>query len=125
VRLAAPCASVAVGVICAETRAEAWRIASGLEVWRRRIARGIDRGIPSAGEALAELGAGWQPPREVENGARSVVGSPDEVRDELLRIAEHNGVDEVLAVTVTHDFAARVRSYELLAEAMELEPRGD
>jgi len=125
IRLAAPCASVAVGVICAETRAEAWRLASGLEVWRRRIMRGIDRGIPSPGEALAELGHGWQPPPAGDNGARSVVGAPDEVRDELLRIAEHNGVDEVLAVTVTHDFAARVRSYELLAEAMELEPRVD
>lgn len=125
VRLAAPCGSVAVGVICAETRAEAWRVASGLEVWRRRIARGIDRGIPSPAEALAELGAGWQPPREGENGARSVVGTPDEVRDELLRIAGHNGVDEVLAVTVTYDFAARLRSYELLAEAMELAPRAE
>jgi hypothetical protein len=34
-------------------------------------------------------------------------------------------VDEIMAVTVTHNFAARVRSYELLAEAMELEPEGD
>ena len=125
VRLAAPCASVAVGVICAETAAEARRLASGLELWGRRIARGIDRGIPSPGEALAELGAGWQPPPAGEYGARSVVGTPDEVRDELLRIAEHNGVDEVLAVTVTHDAAARRRSYELLAEAMGLEPRGE
>jgi septum site-determining protein MinD len=31
------------------------------------------------------------------------------------------GADEVLVVTVTHDFAARLRSYELLAEAMGLE----
>jgi hypothetical protein len=29
-------------------------------------------------------------------------------------------VDELMIVTVTHDFAARMRSYELLAEAMEL-----
>ena len=59
------------------------------------------------------------------DGARLVVGTPDAVRAELLRIAEHCGVDEMIAVTVTHDFAARVRSYELLAEVMELEPVGD
>jgi alkanesulfonate monooxygenase SsuD/methylene tetrahydromethanopterin reductase-like flavin-dependent oxidoreductase (luciferase family) len=115
---------VAVGVICAETREEAGRLASGLELWRRRIMRGTDRGIPSPGEALAELEPGWEPPPPGIDGTRSVIGTPDEVRDEIRRIAAHNGVDEVLAVTVTHDFAARLRSYELLAGALELEPRG-
>jgi luciferase family oxidoreductase group 1 len=125
VRLAAPCASVALGVICAETQDEARRLASGLELWRRRITRGVDRGIPAPGEALAELGAAWQPSAFGDDSARSVIGTPDQVRDELIRIAEHNGVDEILAVTVTHDPAARLRSYALLAEAMELEPRVD
>lgn len=122
-RLAEPRAILAIGVICAETREEARRLASGLELWRRRIMRGVDRGIPSPDEALAELEPGWAPPPPGIDGARSVIGTPDEVRGELRRLAAHCGVDEVLAVTVTHDFAARVRSYELLAEAMELEPR--
>ncbi|MBD0258571.1 MAG: LLM class flavin-dependent oxidoreductase, partial [Cytophagales bacterium] len=30
------------------------------------------------------------------------------------------GVDELVIVTITHDFADRVRSYELLAEAFGL-----
>jgi luciferase family oxidoreductase group 1 len=122
-RLAEPRASVAVGVICADTPDEARRLASGIELWRRRIMRGYDRGIPSPDEALAELEPGWQAPPLGHDGARLVSGTPDEVRAELLRIAGHCGVDEVLAVTVTHDFAARRRSYELLAQAMELEPR--
>lgn len=124
-QLAQPRASVAVSVICAETADEARRLASGGEVWRRRIMRGWDRGIPSPDEALAELEPGWEPPPPGEDGARLVVGTPDVVRAELLRIAGHCGVDEMIAVTVTHDFAARVRSYELLAEVMELEPAGD
>jgi luciferase family oxidoreductase group 1 len=118
--LAAPRASVAVGVICAETRDEARRLASGLELWRRRIMRGADRGIPSPIEALAELEPGWTPPPLGLDGARAVIGTPDEVRDELHRIAGRYGVDEVMAVTVVHDFAARVHSYELLAGAMGL-----
>jgi len=31
----------------------------------------------------------------------------------------------VIVVTITFDHQARLRSYELLAEAMELEPRAD
>ncbi|HEX8245886.1 MAG TPA: LLM class flavin-dependent oxidoreductase [Longimicrobium sp.] len=122
-RFPEPRASVAVAVICAETRDEARRLASGTELWRRRIMRGYDRGIPHPDEALAELEPGWEPPPPGIDGARLVWGTPDEVRAELQRIAEHCGVDELLAVTVTHEFAARTRSYELLAEAMELEPR--
>ena len=117
-----PRASVALSVICAETGEEARRLASGIELWRRRIGRGMDRGIPSPDEALAELGDAWRPPALGTDGSRLIAGAPNEVRDELLRVADRYGVDEVMVVTVTHDFAARVRSYELLAEVMELEP---
>ena len=124
-QLAAPRASVAVSVICADTAGEARRLASGIELWRRRIMRGWDRGIPNPDEALDELEPGWEPPPPGIDGARLVTGTADMVRAELLRIAGHCGVDEIMAVTVTHEFAARVRSYELLAEVMELEPRAD
>jgi luciferase family oxidoreductase group 1 len=123
-RLAAPQASVALAVICAETREEAWRLASGVELWRRRITRGFDRGIPHPDDALAELGEGWRPPPLGTDGARMIAGAPDEVKGELLRVAARYAADEVMVVTVTHDFAARLRSYELLEEAMGLEPRG-
>jgi luciferase family oxidoreductase group 1 len=120
--LAEPAAAVGVGVICAETEAEARRLASSLELWRRRIMHGRDRGIPAPDDALAELEPDWAPPSGLLPDARSLVGTPDQVREQLLALADRYQVDEVLAVTVTHDFAARVRSYELLAEVMELEP---
>lgn len=119
--LAEPRASVAVSVVCAETREEAGRLASSMELWRRRIMRGYDRGIPSPGDALAELGDGWAPPPPDLPGAQAVVGDPRQVRDALLRLAERYGVEELMVVTVTHDHGARMRSYELLAETMELE----
>jgi luciferase family oxidoreductase group 1 len=120
---AEPAASVALGVICAETQAQAQRLASSLELWRMRIMHGRDRGIPSPDEALAELGTSWTPPRLGEDGARMIAGDPAQVRDELHRVAERYGVEELMIVTVTHDWAARVRSYELIAEAMGMEPR--
>jgi luciferase family oxidoreductase group 1 len=122
--LAAPAGSVALSVVCAETSGRAVELAASMELWRRRIATGRDRGIPSVPEALAELGGSREPRRMGENGARTIAGDPAEVRDELVRTAAHYGVDEPMIVTVTHDFASRLRSYELLAEALELEPRG-
>jgi alkanesulfonate monooxygenase SsuD/methylene tetrahydromethanopterin reductase-like flavin-dependent oxidoreductase (luciferase family) len=114
---------VALGVICAETREEARRLASGIELWRRRIATGRDRGIPGPEEALAELGPGWNPPPIGTDGAHLIAGDPADVRDELHRVAHRCAADEIMIVTVTHDFASRLRSYELIAEAMGMERR--
>jgi luciferase family oxidoreductase group 1 len=119
----APKALLAVGVVCAETDEEAGRLAASLELWRRRILHGRDRGIPSPEEALAELGPGWTPPDPHDPRARVVAGGPRTVATALGRLAERYEVDEVLAVTVTHDYEARLRSYRLLAEELRITPR--
>jgi hypothetical protein len=40
----------------------------------------------------------------------------------MTELADRYGVDDLVVVTITHDHAARVRSYELLAEAFGLSP---
>ena len=52
--------------------------------------------------------------------ARGMVGTPDQVRDQLLHLAEKYDVREFAVVTITYDHADRVRSYELLADAFAL-----
>jgi len=42
------------------------------------------------------------------------------VKSELESLADSFGAEEVLLVTITYDHEARVRSYELLADAFEL-----
>lgn len=118
-----PQASVGVGVICAPTAEEAERLALSMQLWRMRIMHGRDRGIPSPEEAERELVEMGVQPAMFRDDLRSIVGTPEHCRTELLRLAEHYGVEEILAVTVTHGFGARLRSYELLAEALELEAR--
>ena len=49
--------------------------------------------------------------------------TPEQVKARLLAIGEQYDVDEFVVVTITYDFAARLRSYELLAEAFGLQPR--
>ena len=59
-------------------------------------------------------------PRSVEalgRRRRSIVGSPVRVRAGIDALAAEYGADEVMIVTITHDHAARRRSYELIADA--------
>ena len=120
---AAPQASVGIAVYCAETEQEAERLALSMQLWRFRIMRGMDRGIPSPEQALEFFGEQGIDPASLRDDSRSVIGNPEQVRDELLTLATRYGVDEVMVVTVTHLFEARVRSYELLAEVMKLGER--
>jgi alkanesulfonate monooxygenase SsuD/methylene tetrahydromethanopterin reductase-like flavin-dependent oxidoreductase (luciferase family) len=85
--------------------------------------------VPRPEKALEFLrGEGKLPPPDSERqsgrlpGRRGVVGSPEKVRAELEELAADYGAEEVIVVTITHDHAARRRSYELLAEAFGLEP---
>ncbi len=113
----APQTLVAVGVMCADTDAEAQRLARSADVWRLRP-EGAERGPllspQDAARPLSEL----EEAKLAQSRAATVVGSPSRVRDELTALAESYGVEELMVLTVCHDPAARLRSYELLAEAL-------
>jgi luciferase family oxidoreductase group 1 len=120
--LKAPHAMLALGVVCAETDAEAERLLLSSRLFRRRIRQGDVRPIPTVETALAELGADAPPiAREgVAGYPRYVVGSPERVRDQLTLMADELRVQVLMVVTIVHDHQARLRSYELLAEAFNL-----
>ena len=50
----------------------------------------------------------------------NILGTPDQVKAGIEALAERFGSDEVIVLTICHDFAARVRSYELVAQAFGL-----
>ncbi len=54
--------------------------------------------------------------------ARAIVGSPDTVATKLAEFLEVTGVQEIFAVTDTHEQADRLRSYELLGELVRNTP---
>jgi luciferase family oxidoreductase group 1 len=124
-----PQTMVALGVICAETDAEAQRLASSARLLFRRIRQGDLRPVASPEDAIPELAtipdavfAQWFP--DGTEWPRYVVGTPETVRRKLTAMAEALGLDEIMVVTIVHDHAARVRSYDLLAEAFELSSAG-
>ncbi len=53
----------------------------------------------------------------------SVVGTPAQVKERLMGMAERFEVEEIVVLSISHDFGVRVRSYELVAEALGLEAR--
>jgi luciferase family oxidoreductase group 1 len=123
--LSASAAILGIGAICASTDAEAEQMASSVRLFVRRARQG-DRGpIPTPDEALAELGPAPEDAmlRETGEWPRAIIGTPARVRDTLVDIASVLHVDEVMLVTVVHDHQARMRSYELLAQAFDLKPR--
>lgn len=114
-------AAVAVSVVCADTDAEAERLATSQAVWRLRPDE-VRGPVPSPDEAAVATVAldAVDRARMVQNRARVVVGGPVRVQDELLALAAAFAVDEMLVLTVCHDPTARLRSYELLANAFDL-----
>jgi luciferase family oxidoreductase group 1 len=50
--------------------------------------------------------------------AAHIVGSPSSVRDGLRELQARTGADELMLTTMVHDHADRLRSYELVAEAL-------
>jgi luciferase family oxidoreductase group 1 len=109
-----PKVSVAVAAVCADTEAEAEHVASSLRAWRSGGLRGpIPR--PTAGAAPdAPLAVSYGPAKPL------IVGTAEQVRAGIDGVAAAHGADEVAVVTITHDHAARRRSYELLATAYGL-----
>ena len=115
-----PEAMAAVGVICAETQAEADRLALSVRLLQMRIRTNDRRPVATPAEAAAELPQFG--PQQAETGEfpRYFVGTPDKVRADLLNMAAKLKISELVVNTITHDPAARLRSYSLLAEVMAL-----
>ena len=123
-RLAAPRCCVAVAVVCAETQARAERLALSAQAWRPRLlAQGIERGFPSPENAAAFLAASGTPLETLHDDRRLIAGDPARVRRHLLETAERYAADELMILTITHAFADRLRSYQLIADTLGLAPR--
>jgi luciferase family oxidoreductase group 1 len=121
--LAAPLGSIGVFVLCAETDAEAQRLAQSRDLWRLRLDQGHLGPVPSIGEAESYQYSREDRLRIAMNRRRMVIGAPEQVKARLVELADRYSVDEIVVVTICHEFGPRLRSYELLAQALELKPR--
>jgi luciferase family oxidoreductase group 1 len=119
-----PYAILATAVVCADSDAEAERLASTLDFAYVRRGRGDYRPLVSPEEAQAYPYSAAEEEARLANRARMFVGSPRRVRGRLGAFAEAVGADEIMITTAMFDHAARKRSYQLLADAFGLTSPG-
>lgn len=115
-----PHAILAVAAVCADTDAEAERLASTIDLNFTRRARGQYLPLASPEEATSYPYAPIDRARIKANRARVFVGSARTVRERLMPLVEKTLADEVMITTMIYDHAARCHSYELLAEVFNL-----
>jgi luciferase family oxidoreductase group 1 len=116
----APRVSLGVAALVGETEDEAARLAASRNLWVVRLLTGRPIPFPSPEEALSQPLSQPEEKLLATVAKRSIVGTKDQVRERLTALAEAHGADELVVVTITYDFASRLRSYELLAQAFEL-----
>lgn len=118
-RFREPWAILGVGVICADSDADAERLALSSElamVWFRQGIR--DRPLPSVEEALAYQYDDVEQALRIGPAGPLLVGGLARVRERIIALVEATRADEVMVLTHVHNHEARKRSYELVAEAL-------
>jgi len=121
--LPAPRSSVAVFAVCAETEEQARRLARSRDLFIVRLYTGRPAPYPSVEEAERYPYNAQEVAIAQARGPPQRGGHAEQVRERLLAMVADYQADELIVVTITHDFKARLRSYELLAEAFELNGR--
>jgi len=112
-----PYAMAGINIIAAETDAEARRLATTQQMSITNIFRG-QRGLSRP--PIDDIETYWTPMEKAETLrwlARSAIGSVATVRRGIAAFVAETGVDELMIVSDVYDHAARLRSFELIAEA--------
>jgi luciferase family oxidoreductase group 1 len=111
-----PLAILAIAAVCAESGAQAERLASSMDLnWLRR-AQGEYHPLPSPEEAAAYPYTDQDRARMRKSRERLFVGTPEAIEAQLMPLLAATQADEVMITSAIYDHSARKRSYELLAE---------
>ena len=115
-----PYIMIGVNVVCAETTEEAEDLALSGFLWK------IKQDDPDSEHTVPTVEAAKSYPyteKELEKlkalRNNTIVGTPEEVKRQLLALQAQYEADEYMVVTITHDAKAKEKSYQLLAEVMK------
>jgi luciferase family oxidoreductase group 1 len=116
---AAPYAMPALQVIAADSDAAARRLFTSTQQAFANMHRNARGPLPPP---IDDIETYWSPAEKAQAEhmlAYAVVGSPETVRDGLRRFMELTAADEIIVASMIHDHAARLRSFEIVAEVMK------
>lgn len=114
-----PLAGLTLNVYCADTEEKAAQLAKARHLSMLKVVtRQGFSGIGSIAEAESYPYSAEETFYMQQRARYDAVGTPEQVRERISQLATLFAADEIMTVTITHDFADRKRSYVLLAEAM-------
>jgi len=111
-----PHAMVGVNVVAADSDAEAARLLTSLQQRFLGMQRGVRGPLP---RPVASMDGLWNEAERIgvqRMLAATASGGPDKMARELRAIVERTRADELIVAGGIHDHAARLRSYEILAQ---------
>jgi len=118
VQLDRPYAAVGLNIITADTDAAAKRLATSQQMSFVNLLRGT-RGLSQP--PIEDIDTYWTPSEKaqaMQRLSRSIIGAPDTVRAGLKALIDETRADELIVVSDIYDHQDRLRSFELIAQAM-------
>ncbi|BCF87560.1 MULTISPECIES: LLM class flavin-dependent oxidoreductase [Paraburkholderia] len=115
-----PYLAAAVFVICADTEQEAADLEKAVDLRRVQMAYGLNELVPSIAQGLAQEYGERERLIIDREKPRSIIGTPESVTERLHALQEQFDADELIVLSVAGSYRARLRSYELLADAFDL-----
>lgn len=116
-----PYTAAGVNVVVADTDVQARRLFTSVQQQFTNLFRGTPGRLQPP---IDDIETYWTPIEKAQASAMltcSFVGSPETVRRGLQKFIEQTGVDELIVASAIYDHAARLRSYELLADLMPIQ----
>ena len=114
-----PQSIIAVSVVCAENSEKAEELALSGFLWKLKMDKGEgNQGVPSIVEAKSYPYTAEEQKSIESMRRKTIIGNPKEVREQLEQLQSIYRSNEFMIVTITHSYADRLRSYELIAEEM-------
>jgi luciferase family oxidoreductase group 1 len=120
--LSRPHSCLTVNVYCADTEQKARQLARSRHLSLLRVVTGSGfSGIGSIDEAEHYPYSDDELAFMQQRSRLDAIGTPEQVKQQLLALQQGFAADELMTVTITYDFNDRKRSYELLADVMDLQ----
>ena len=118
-QLSKPHVMVGCNVIVADTEEEARKLFTSPQQQFTRMVRGTRGQLPPP---VDDIESYWSPTEKEHVSSMltcSLFGTTETIKDKLMTLVDTTKADELMVVAAIWDHQARVRSYELLAQAMD------
>ncbi len=118
-----PYAMLAINAVAADSDAEAWRLATSQFQSFLNLIRGKPGRLQPPVENMDEL---WTPPEKAAVESKlggSVIGGAATVKEKMEKLLAETNADELMINAMIYDHAARLRSYEIIADVWQNEDK--